>query len=118
MDGALYLADGVAVDRAIVQLAGVALGSFFSSITALLLIRGQGTFETFQMLGWLMGSLARADWGTLLLVAPYVLLPILIAVPLGRWMNQAGAPLAASIQIAVDPDASGPAIGLAHRRAE
>ncbi len=68
-------------------LAGVALGSFFSSITALLLIRGQGTFETFQMLGWLMGSLARADWGTLLLIAPYVLLPTLIAVPLGRWMN-------------------------------
>ena len=68
-------------------LAGVALGSFFSSITALLLIRGQGSFETFQMLGWLMGSLARADWGTLLLVAPYVLLPILITIPLGRWMN-------------------------------
>ena len=68
-------------------LAGVALGSFLSSMTAFLLIRGQGTFETFQMLGWLMGSLSRADWGSLLLVAPYVLLPILIVVPLGRWMN-------------------------------
>ncbi len=68
-------------------LAGVALGSFLSAMTAFLLLRGQGSFETFRMLGWLMGSLARADWGTLLLVAPYVLLPIFIAVPLGRWMN-------------------------------
>lgn len=68
-------------------LAGVALGAFLSSVTAFLLIRGQGAFETFQLLGWLMGSLARADWATLRLVAPYVLVPAVATLPLLRWAN-------------------------------
>ena len=68
-------------------LAGVALGAFLSSMTALFLIRGQGTFQSFQLLGWLMGSLSRADWPTVSLITPYVVVPLFLAIPLMRWTN-------------------------------
>ena len=68
-------------------LAGVALGAFLSSITAFVLIRGQGTSETFVLLGWLMGSLARADGAMLALLTPYVLVPLALSLPLVRWAN-------------------------------
>lgn len=68
-------------------LAGVALGSMLSSMTAFLLIRGQSAFESFQLMGWLMGSLAGAGWPSLRLVAPYVLIPLALTGPLARWMN-------------------------------
>lgn len=68
-------------------LAGVALGAMLSSMTAFLLIRGQGTFASFQLIAWLMGSLARTDWTTLMLVAPYVLVPLLLTPALARWLN-------------------------------
>jgi len=68
-------------------LAGVALGSLLSALTAFVLIRGQGAFETSDLLGWLMGSLARASWPTLRLIAPYIVVPLAATLFLGRAMN-------------------------------
>lgn len=54
-------------------LAGVALGALLSAGTVLLMFSVRDAFRAMHVLGWLMGSLALADWEKVRVVLPYVL---------------------------------------------
>ena len=59
-------------------LAGVALGSLLSAGTTFLMFTARNAFQTVHVLGWLMGSLALADWGRVRAILPYLALGHLI----------------------------------------
>ncbi len=54
-------------------LAGVAVNALLSAATVLLVFSMQDAFRAMHVLGWLMGSLALADWEKVRTVLPYVL---------------------------------------------
>ncbi|MGB9776091.1 MAG: FecCD family ABC transporter permease [Anaerolineae bacterium] len=54
-------------------LAGVAVNALLSAATVFLMFRMQDAFRAMHVLGWLMGSLALADWEKVRVVLPYVL---------------------------------------------
>jgi len=51
-------------------LAGVALGSFFTSIQTFLMFRTEDAFHTVHIVSWLMGSFNLASWAKVYLLAP------------------------------------------------
>ncbi len=53
-------------------LAGVAVGALLSSATTFFMFSVRGPFSTINFLGWLMGSLALADWAKIRTVIPYI----------------------------------------------
>jgi iron complex transport system permease protein len=53
-------------------LAGVAIGALLSSATTFFMFTAREAFHTINLLGWLMGSLALADWARIKTIAPYV----------------------------------------------
>ena len=55
-------------------LAGVALGALLSSGTTFLMFTAKDAFSTIHALGWLMGSLALANWAEVRVIRPYLLL--------------------------------------------
>ena len=55
-------------------LAGVALGALLSSGTTFLMFTAKDAFSTIHALGWLMGSLALANWDEVRAILPYLLL--------------------------------------------
>ena len=55
-------------------LAGVALGALLSAGTTFLMFTAKDAFHTIHVLGWLMGSLALANWGEVRAILPYLLL--------------------------------------------
>lgn len=55
-------------------LAGVALGALLSAGTTFLMLTAEDAFRTIHILGWLMGSLALANWGEVRAILPYLLL--------------------------------------------
>ncbi|MBC7227560.1 MAG: iron ABC transporter permease [Thermoflexales bacterium] len=54
-------------------LAGVAVNALLSAATVFLMFSMQDAFRAMHVLGWLMGSLALADWEKVRTVLPYVL---------------------------------------------
>jgi iron complex transport system permease protein len=54
-------------------LAGVALGALLQAGTTFLMFTTEDAFQTMHVLGWLMGSLALANWSEVLTTLPYVL---------------------------------------------
>ena len=58
----------------ILILAGVALGSLLSAGTTFLMFTAKDAFHTIHILGWLMGSLALANWSEVWAILPYLLL--------------------------------------------
>lgn len=54
-------------------LAGVAVNALLSAATVFLMFSMQDAFRAMHVLGWLMGSLALADWEKVRVVLPYVL---------------------------------------------
>lgn len=53
-------------------LAGVAIGALLSSATTFLMFTTREAFHTINLLGWLMGSLALADWTRVKTAATYI----------------------------------------------
>jgi len=53
-------------------LAGVAIGALLSSATTFLMFTAREAFHTINLLGWLMGSLALADWLRIRTITPYL----------------------------------------------
>ncbi len=53
-------------------LAGVAMGALLSSATTFFMFTAREAFHTINLLGWLMGSLALADWARIKTIAPYI----------------------------------------------
>jgi iron complex transport system permease protein len=58
----------------ILILAGVALGSLLSAGTTFLMFTAKDAFHTIHILGWLMGSLALANWSEVWAILPYLLI--------------------------------------------
>ncbi|MCS7281934.1 MAG: iron ABC transporter permease [Anaerolineae bacterium] len=54
-------------------LAGVAVNALLSATTVFLMFSMQDAFRAMHVLGWLMGSLALADWEKVRTILPYVL---------------------------------------------
>ncbi len=54
-------------------LAGVAVNALLSAATVFLMFSVQDAFRAMHVLGWLMGSLALADWEKVRVILPYVL---------------------------------------------
>lgn len=69
-------------------LAGVAMSYFLSSVTSYLVLRASGPGEGLaQVLSWLSGSLASADWGDLGLPSLVLVITIVVLVLLARVLN-------------------------------
>lgn len=66
-------------------LAGIALGSLFSALTSFLLFLAAGHRRLEEILFWTMGSLGRADWKGVELLAPVVIAGALF---LGAWARR------------------------------
>ncbi|MEL6437839.1 MAG: iron ABC transporter permease [Cyanobacteria bacterium J06621_8] len=76
--------NGIGVERLI--LGGVAISSLFGAIqTTLLLLADDGRIQ--RALNWLVGSLNGRGWSELQVSAPYILLSILIACLLSKYLN-------------------------------
>ncbi len=59
-------------------LAGVALNAILSAATVFLMYMMRDAFQAMHVLGWLMGSLALADWEKVRVVLPYVLVGLAV----------------------------------------
>jgi iron complex transport system permease protein len=67
-------------------LAGVAVSFLLSSLTTFLLYSGEA-FSSNRVIFWLMGSLARADNTSLMLIFPVIAISTIIALLLGRQLD-------------------------------
>lgn len=59
-------------------LAGVALGALLQAGTTFLMFTARDAYQTVQVLGWLMGSLALASWSEVRLTIPFLVVGFLI----------------------------------------
>jgi iron complex transport system permease protein len=76
--------NGIAVERLI--LGGVAISSLFGAVqTTLLLLAEEGRIQT--ALNWIVGSLNGRGWKEIAIAAPYILVALLCACLLGRYLN-------------------------------
>ncbi len=66
-------------------LAGVAVGTFASSITSLLMLLS--TDELHRAIAWLLGGFTIGGWGPVLVSLPYLVIGLLALVALGRPLN-------------------------------
>ena len=81
--GVVFLAYGVSriggqASVTLLILAGVALGSLFSSGTTLLMLTAPDAFRAMQVFAWIMGSLSGAQWGSIVAVLPFALLGLVV----------------------------------------
>ena len=76
--------NGIAVERLI--LGGVAISSLFGAVqTTLLLLAEEGRIQT--ALNWIVGSLNGRGWKEIAIAAPYILIALVCACLLGRYLN-------------------------------
>lgn len=89
---AILLVFGVAassdrrMDVRVLLLAGVVVGAFFSAVIALVLSLSRAQAVRSAVV-WMMGSLAGADWGSVMVVAGYTLPAVLVLLALARPLN-------------------------------
>jgi iron complex transport system permease protein len=77
---------GRALDTRVLLLAGVVVGAFFNAVILLLLTLAD--VESFRSaVFWMMGSLAAASWGSLALIAAYMLPAAAVLIALARPLN-------------------------------
>jgi iron complex transport system permease protein len=59
-------------------LAGVAIGSLLTAATTFMMFTAKEAFQTMHTLGWLMGSLALANWDEVITIMPYLIISLII----------------------------------------
>jgi len=74
------------LDVRVLLLAGVVVGSFFSAVIALILSLSEARAVRSAIL-WMMGSLAGANWGSVMVVAAYTIPAALALMGLARALN-------------------------------
>jgi iron complex transport system permease protein len=74
------------LDVRVLLLAGVVVGSFFTAVIAFILSLSEARAVRDAIL-WMMGSLAGADWGDVIVVAAYTLPAALVVFGLSRALN-------------------------------
>jgi len=85
-------------------LAGVAIGSFFSSITSFLIFLSSGGEKLSDILFWIMGGLGRADWTGIAIMAPIVLVCVGAILYFARDMNALALGEETAQHVGVNPD--------------
>ncbi|AFY76628.1 ABC-type Fe3+-siderophore transport system, permease component [Pleurocapsa sp. PCC 7327] len=76
--------NGIAVERLI--LGGVAISSLFGAVqTTLLILSEEGRIQT--ALNWIVGSLNGRGWPEVSMAGPYILIALICACLLGRYLN-------------------------------
>jgi iron complex transport system permease protein len=68
-------------------LAGIAIGSLFSAITALIVFRLAGSDRALEVVFWMMGGLGRSTWPAVLVSGVVVLVLGAAALPYGRELD-------------------------------
>ena len=63
------------------------LCAFLSSITTYLILSGEDAFHSMQIVSWLMGSFALANWRQVQVVLPYLLIGLLVVLINARPLN-------------------------------
>ncbi|WP_245937631.1 FecCD family ABC transporter permease [Williamsia limnetica] len=66
-------------------LAGAALSAAFTSVVTALLLLDPKTFDNYRF--WVVGSLSGRDMHTLLVVLPFLVVGLILALALGRFLN-------------------------------
>jgi len=74
------------LDVRVLLLAGVVVGSFFTAVIALVLALSEAQAVRSAVL-WMMGSLAGASWGRVVVVAAYTLPSVVAVMALARALN-------------------------------
>jgi len=74
------------MDVRVILLAGVVVGSFFTAVIAFILAFAEARVVRSAIL-WMMGSLAEAAWGNVVVVAAYTLPAALVLLALARALN-------------------------------
>jgi iron complex transport system permease protein len=68
-------------------LAGVALSAFLSAITSYLMFQSDSAFHTFQIVAWMMGSLALSNWDQVRSLLPYLVIGWGVLYLQARYLN-------------------------------
>jgi len=84
-------------------LSGVAVGSLFSAVTSLLLFLRSGGERLSDVLFWIMGGLARADWTAVAVLAPVTAVGIAVAQCLARDLNALSLGEEGAFHVGVNP---------------
>lgn len=66
-------------------LAGAAMSAAFTSIVTALLLLDPKTFDNYRF--WVVGSLSGRDMSTLLVVLPFMIVGLILALAMGRFLN-------------------------------
>lgn len=85
-------------------LAGVAVGSFFSAITSFLIFLSSKGEKLSDVLFWIMGGLGRADWASLAILAPVVVVCITAILFFARDLNALALGEETAQHIGVNPE--------------
>ena len=85
-------------------LAGVAVGALFSAVTSFLIFLSSGGEKLSDVLFWIMGGLGRADWTSVRILAPIVVLGTLGVFTCARDLNALALGEEGAFHIGVNPE--------------
>jgi len=85
-------------------LAGVAVGALFSAVTSFLIFLGSGGERLSDVLFWLMGGLGRANWLSVAVLAPIVVVGSAVLFALARDLNALATGEEGAFHLGVDPE--------------
>jgi len=84
-------------------LAGVAIGALFSAITSFLIFLSSGGEKLADVLFWIMGGLGRAQWATISILAPIVVVGLAAVGLFARDLNALALGEEGALHVGVDP---------------
>ena len=84
---AIYLLAGRNAGILTIILAGVAINSLASALTALILSLSPNPFATYEIFFWLLGSLSNRSFEHVLLILPFIIVGCLLLITTGRALD-------------------------------
>ncbi len=87
-------------------LAGVAVGALFSAVTSFIIYLSSGSERATDVIFWIMGGLGRANWPSLWVLAPIVLVCTLVILSLSRDLNALAMGEEGAFHLGIDPEKS------------
>ena len=85
-------------------LAGVAVGALFSAVTSFLIFLSSGGEKLSDVLFWIMGGLGRANWSSLAILAPIVVVGIAVVFSFARDLNALSLGEEGAYHVGINPD--------------
>jgi len=87
-------------------LAGVAVGALFSAVTSFIIYLSSGSERATDVIFWIMGGLGRANWPSLWVLTPIVLVCSLVILSLSRDLNALAMGEEGAFHLGIDPEKS------------